>query len=79
MGHSLVEAPPDGLLVDDRRGKESRGRRSGDPHAVPNDGSVARKESEDKSRRLRRKHEELAVSGKVGGGGGGAVTAQLMP
>lgn len=32
-------------------------------------GSVARKESEDKSRRLRRKHEELAVSGKVGGGG----------
>lgn len=32
-------------------------------------GSVARKESEDKSRRLRRKHEELATSGKVGGGG----------
>ncbi len=32
-------------------------------------GSVARKESEDKSRRLRRKHEELAVAGKVSGGG----------
>jgi len=32
-------------------------------------GSVARKESEDKSRRLRRKHEELATSGKVSGGG----------
>ena len=32
-------------------------------------GSVARKESEDKSRRLRRKHEELAAAGKVSGGG----------
>lgn len=32
-------------------------------------GSVARKESEDKSRRLRRKHEELALNGKVSGGG----------
>lgn len=33
-------------------------------------GSVARKESEDKSRRLRRKHLELAEAGKVGSGGG---------
>lgn len=32
-------------------------------------GSVARKESEDKSRRLRRKHQELAEVGKVSGGG----------
>jgi Site-specific recombinases, DNA invertase Pin homologs len=32
-------------------------------------GNVARKESEDKSRRLRRKHEELAAAGKVSGGG----------
>ena len=32
-------------------------------------GAVARKESDDKSRRLRRKHEELALEGKVGGGG----------
>ncbi|CAN5280054.1 hypothetical protein BH18ACT4_BH18ACT4_02410 [soil metagenome] len=32
-------------------------------------GSVARKESEDKSRRLRRKHLELAEGGKVSGGG----------
>lgn len=32
-------------------------------------GSVARKESEDKSRRLRRKHVELAEAGKVSGGG----------
>lgn len=32
-------------------------------------GSVARKESEDKSRRLRRKHEELAEAGKANGGG----------
>ncbi|MFZ6005449.1 MAG: recombinase family protein [Actinomycetota bacterium] len=32
-------------------------------------GSVARKESEDKSRRLRRKHQELAAQGKVSGGG----------
>ena len=32
-------------------------------------GSVARKESEDKSRRLLRKHLELAENGKVGGGG----------
>lgn len=32
-------------------------------------GAVARKESEDKSRRLRRKHAELASSGKVAGGG----------
>lgn len=32
-------------------------------------GSVARKESEDKSRRLRRKHLELAENGQVSGGG----------
>jgi site-specific DNA recombinase len=32
-------------------------------------GAVARKESDDKSRRLRRKHLELAQAGKVGGGG----------
>ncbi|MFP5320611.1 MAG: recombinase family protein, partial [Acidimicrobiia bacterium] len=32
-------------------------------------GSVARKESEDKSRRLRRKHQELAERGKLSGGG----------
>lgn len=32
-------------------------------------GSVARKESEDKQRRLRRKHLELAQAGKVSGGG----------
>ena len=32
-------------------------------------GSVARKESEDKSRRIRRKHVELAKAGKVSGGG----------
>lgn len=32
-------------------------------------GSVARKESEDKSRRLRRKHLELAENGLVAGGG----------
>ncbi len=32
-------------------------------------GAVARKESDDKSRRIRRKHEELAKAGKVGGGG----------
>jgi len=32
-------------------------------------GSVARKESEDKSRRLRRKHQELAEDGQVSGGG----------
>lgn len=32
-------------------------------------GSVARKESEDKSRRLRRKHVELAEAGKISGGG----------
>lgn len=32
-------------------------------------GAVARKESGDKSRRLRRKHEELAEAGKVSGGG----------
>lgn len=32
-------------------------------------GAVARKESEDKSRRLRRKHLELAEAGKVSGGG----------
>jgi hypothetical protein len=30
---------------------------------------VAKKESDDKSRRIRRKHEELAVNGKVSGGG----------
>ncbi len=33
------------------------------------EGAVARKESDDKSRRLRRKHEELAEQGKVPGGG----------
>lgn len=32
-------------------------------------GSVARKESEDKSRRLRRKHQELAEGGELSGGG----------
>lgn len=32
-------------------------------------GSVARKESEDKSRRLRRKHRELAENGQLSGGG----------
>jgi DNA invertase Pin-like site-specific DNA recombinase len=32
-------------------------------------GAVARKESDDKSRRIRRKHEELAIGGKVSGGG----------
>jgi hypothetical protein len=32
-------------------------------------GAVARKESDDKSRRIRRKHEELAGAGKVSGGG----------
>lgn len=32
-------------------------------------GAVARKESEDKSRRLRRKHKELAERGKLAGGG----------
>jgi site-specific DNA recombinase len=32
-------------------------------------GAVARKESDDKSRRIERKHEELAAAGKVSGGG----------
>jgi len=32
-------------------------------------GAVARKESDDKSRRTRRKHQELALEGKVSGGG----------
>ncbi len=32
-------------------------------------GAVAKKESDDKSRRLRRKHQELAEAGKVSGGG----------
>jgi DNA invertase Pin-like site-specific DNA recombinase len=32
-------------------------------------GAVARKESDDKSRRIRRKHEELAARGEVSGGG----------
>lgn len=32
-------------------------------------GAVARKESDDKSRRIRRKHEELATAGKPSGGG----------
>lgn len=32
-------------------------------------GAVAKKESDDKSRRIRRKHEELALNGKVSGGG----------
>jgi site-specific DNA recombinase len=32
-------------------------------------GAVARKESDDKSRRIRRKHEELAQAGRVSGGG----------
>ena len=32
-------------------------------------GAVARKESDDKSRRIRRKHEELAANGKPSGGG----------
>jgi DNA invertase Pin-like site-specific DNA recombinase len=32
-------------------------------------GAVAKKESDDKSRRIRRKHEEIAASGRVSGGG----------
>jgi len=32
-------------------------------------GAMARKESDDKSRRIRRKHEELALAGKLAGGG----------
>src|SRR6266550_4970021 len=32
-------------------------------------GAVAKKESDDKSRRIRRKHEELAAHGKLSGGG----------
>src|SRR5690242_5166576 len=32
-------------------------------------GAVARKESDDKSRRIQRKHEELAAAGKPSGGG----------
>ncbi len=32
-------------------------------------GAVARKESDDKSRRIRRKHEELAAAGRISGGG----------
>jgi DNA invertase Pin-like site-specific DNA recombinase len=32
-------------------------------------GAVAKKESDDKSRRIKRKHEELAQAGKVAGGG----------
>jgi site-specific DNA recombinase len=32
-------------------------------------GAVARKESDDKSRRIRRKHEEIAQAGKIAGGG----------
>lgn len=32
-------------------------------------GAVARKESDDKSRRIRRKHEEIALAGRVSGGG----------
>jgi DNA invertase Pin-like site-specific DNA recombinase len=32
-------------------------------------GAVAKKEGDDKSRRIKRKHEELAVAGKVSGGG----------
>ena len=32
-------------------------------------GAVAKKESDDKSRRILRKHEELAMRGKVSGGG----------
>ena len=32
-------------------------------------GAVAKKESDDKSRRIRRKHEEIAASGSVSGGG----------
>lgn len=32
-------------------------------------GAVAKKESDDKSRRIRRKHEELAAAGKLSGGG----------
>ena len=32
-------------------------------------GAVAAKESDDKSRRIRRKHEELAQAGKIAGGG----------
>ena len=32
-------------------------------------GAVAKKESDDKSRRIRRKHEEIALAGRVSGGG----------
>ena len=32
-------------------------------------GAVSRKESDDKSRRIKRKHEELAQAGKIAGGG----------
>jgi DNA invertase Pin-like site-specific DNA recombinase len=32
-------------------------------------GAVSRKESDDKSRRIRRKHQELAQAGRIGGGG----------
>ena len=32
-------------------------------------GAVAKKESDDKSRRIRRKHEEIAAAGEVSGGG----------
>src|SRR5439155_1000751 len=32
-------------------------------------GAVAKKESDDKSRRIRRKHEEIAANGRVSGGG----------
>ncbi|MFZ1880166.1 MAG: recombinase family protein [Gaiellaceae bacterium] len=32
-------------------------------------GAVAKKESDDKSRRIRRKHEEIAASGRISGGG----------
>ena len=39
-------------------------------------GAVARKESDDKSRRIRRKHEELAYAGKVSGGGRGLTATR---
>ncbi len=32
-------------------------------------GAVAKNESDDKSRRIKRKHEELAQAGKIAGGG----------
>jgi site-specific DNA recombinase len=65
------------LDVVDRAGVKSLATVTGDIDLASSDGrlmarilgSAARKESDDKSRRIRRKHEELAKAGKVGGGG----------